>query len=215
MLSLVSVSTGYGGAIVNRSVSLDVADGEIVSLIGRNGVGKSTLAKTVIGLQRAISGSILFEGRDVTKLDARRRARLGLGYVPQGRGIFGDMTVEENLKMGRLIGGASKPIDYAFDLFPILRERRDQLGGTLSGDAVHRARPRRLSEVASSGRALRRHSAQHRRADRRSLQTAEREDRNCDPPDRAEPGSNHVLRAEVPRYGEGCDRKGDRSTGAG
>jgi urea ABC transporter ATP-binding protein UrtE len=133
MLSLVSVSTGYGGAIVNRSVSLDVADGEIVSLIGRNGVGKSTLAKTVIGLQRAISGSILFEGRDVTKLDARRRARLGLGYVPQGRGIFGDMTVEENLKMGRLIGGASKPIDYAFDLFPILRERRDQLGGTLSG----------------------------------------------------------------------------------
>ena len=133
MLSLVSVSTGYGGAIVNRSVSLNVADGEIVSLIGRNGVGKSTLAKTVIGLQRAISGSILFEGRDVTKLDARRRARLGLGYVPQGRGIFGDMTVEENLKMGRLIGGASKPIDCAFDLFPILRERRDQLGGTLSG----------------------------------------------------------------------------------
>jgi ABC-type branched-subunit amino acid transport system ATPase component len=133
MLSLAAVSAGYGGAVVNRAVTLDVGDGEIVSLIGRNGVGKTTLAKTIIGLQRAIAGSIIFDGQDITRLDARQRARLGIGYVPQGRGIFGDMTVEENLKMGRLIGASPRPIDYAFGLFPILKERRNQLGGTLSG----------------------------------------------------------------------------------
>jgi ABC-type branched-subunit amino acid transport system ATPase component len=133
MLSLVAVSAGYGGAVVNRAVTFDVDNGEIVSLIGRNGVGKTTLAKTIIGLQRAVAGAITFDGRDITRLDAGGRARLGIGYVPQGRGIFGDMTVEENLKMGRLIGGSPRPLEYAFELFPILKERRHQLGGTLSG----------------------------------------------------------------------------------
>ncbi|HEY0291479.1 MAG TPA: ABC transporter ATP-binding protein [Hansschlegelia sp.] len=133
MLSLTNVSAGYGGAVVNRAVSLEVGDQEIVALIGRNGVGKSTLAKTIVGLQRAESGSIRFAGQEIARLDARERARLGIGYVPQGRGIFGAMTVEENLRMGQLIGGGSRPIDYAFELFPILKERRTQLGGTLSG----------------------------------------------------------------------------------
>lgn len=133
MLNLSNVSAGYGGAVVNRAVSFEVGDREIVALIGRNGVGKSTLARTIIGLQRAESGSITFEGREIGRLDARERARLGIAYVPQGRGIFGAMTVEENLRMGQLIGGGSRPIDYAFELFPILKERRTQLGGTLSG----------------------------------------------------------------------------------
>jgi ABC-type branched-subunit amino acid transport system ATPase component len=133
MLSLASVSAGYGGAMVNRAISFDVRGGEILTLIGRNGVGKSTLARTIIGLQPLSFGTITFEGRNISRLDARRRAQLGIGYVPQGRGIFSDMTVEENLRMGQRIGGGSRPLDYAFDLFPILRERRRQLGGTLSG----------------------------------------------------------------------------------
>jgi branched-chain amino acid transport system ATP-binding protein len=133
MLGLASVSAGYGGAVVNRAVSFEVGRGEIVALIGRNGVGKSTLAKTIIGLQPLASGTIAFDGQDVSRLGARRRAQLGIGYVPQGRGIFGDMTVEENLRMGQLIGGGSRPLDYAYDLFPILKERRNQFGGTLSG----------------------------------------------------------------------------------
>ena len=134
MLSLKSVSAGYDGAVINRDVSLEIRDGEILALIGRNGVGKTTLAKTVIGLVRSLSGSIMLDGVDVTKQDARQRARLGIGYVPQGRGIFADLSVEENLCMGRLIGqGKAKSVEMAFDLFPILGERRRQLGGTLSG----------------------------------------------------------------------------------
>jgi branched-chain amino acid transport system ATP-binding protein len=133
MLSLRSVSSGYGGAVVNRDVDLEVGDGEIVALIGRNGVGKTTLAKTIIGLQPAMAGSVIFDGVDMTSSDARRRARAGIGYVPQGRGIFPDLTVEENLVMGRSIGAAAKSFDHVFGLFPILKQRRRQLGGTMSG----------------------------------------------------------------------------------
>jgi len=133
MLGLRHLSAGYNGAIVNREVTLDVARGEVLALIGRNGVGKTTLARAIIGLQRPMSGSIAFDGADVTRFSARRRARMGIGYVPQGRGIFPDLSVEENLKMGLLIGGRSREIEYAFELFPILKERRRQLGGTLSG----------------------------------------------------------------------------------
>lgn len=133
MLALRSVSSGYGGAMVNRGVDLEVGDGEIVALIGRNGVGKSTLARTIIGLQAVLSGSITFNGADVTAADARQRARRGIGYVPQGRGIFPDLTVEENLIMGRSIGSASRSFDYVFERFPILKQRRRQLGGTMSG----------------------------------------------------------------------------------
>lgn len=119
--------------MVNRGVDLDVGDGEIVALIGRNGVGKSTLARTIIGLQPVLSGSIAFDGTDITGWDARKRARRGIGYVPQGRGIFPDLTVEENLMMGRSIGTAARPFDDVFERFPILKQRRHQLGGTMSG----------------------------------------------------------------------------------
>jgi branched-chain amino acid transport system ATP-binding protein len=133
MLELQSVSAGYGGATVVRGVSLDIAKGEIVALIGRNGVGKSTLAKSVIGLLPVLAGTIRFDGADITRRRAEERARQGIGYVPQGRGIFGDMSVEDNLRMGERVGLASRPFDYVYGLFPILKERRKQLGGTLSG----------------------------------------------------------------------------------
>lgn len=133
MLQLQSVSAGYGGATVVRDISLQLADGEIVALIGRNGVGKSTLAKSVIGLLPVLAGTIRLAGADITGSGAAERARLGIGYVPQGRGIFGDMSVEDNLRMGEQVGIARQPFDYVYRLFPILKQRRKQLGGTLSG----------------------------------------------------------------------------------
>lgn len=133
MLKLEAVSVGYGGAVVNRAVSLTVGAGEIVALIGRNGVGKSTLAKAIIGLTPVMSGTIALDGQQIGRLLAYKRARLGIGYVPQGRGIFNDLTVEDNLSTGRFISRSPRNLDYAFDLFPILKDRRQQLGGTLSG----------------------------------------------------------------------------------
>ena len=133
MLKLEAVSVGYGGAVVNRAVSLTVGAGEIVALIGRNGVGKSTLAKAIIGLTPVMSGTIALDGQQIGRLLAYKRARLGIGYVPQGRGIFSDLTVEDNLSSGRFISRSPRNLDYAFDLFPILKDRRQQLGGTLSG----------------------------------------------------------------------------------
>jgi len=133
MLQLDAVSVGYGGGVVNRAVSMTAKQGEIVALIGRNGVGKSTLAKAIIGLIPLMAGTIQLSGQQIGGLAAHRRARLGIGYVPQGRGIFGDLTVEDNLLAGRFLSATPRPLDDAFDLFPILKDRRNQLGGTLSG----------------------------------------------------------------------------------
>lgn len=137
MLTLANVMAGYGRTMILRDVSIDVAPGEIVAIIGRNGVGKSTLMKAVIGLIRPAKGEILFNGRNLASLSADKRARLGLGYVPQGRGIFPNLTVEENLIMGELInsttGGQRKRLDLAYEYFPRLAERKHQKAGTLSG----------------------------------------------------------------------------------
>lgn len=133
MLELIDVSTAYGSVPVNRDVSIHVRPGEIVALVGRNGVGKSTLARCTIGLLPAASGRIVFDGKDVTKSPPQARARAGMGYVPQGRGIFSELTVEENLAMGRDIGNAGRQIEEVLDYLPILADRRKQLGGTLSG----------------------------------------------------------------------------------
>ena len=136
MLSFENVTSGYDGIPINRNVNLEVAEGQVVAVVGRNGVGKSTLARTIVGLLRPTAGRILFAGNDVTLMDARRRALAGIGYVPQGREVFARLTVEENLSLGTSIGAQGKrtsPMPDVYELFPILRERRWQKGGTLSG----------------------------------------------------------------------------------
>lgn len=126
---------GYGGKPVLQSVDMQVNAGEIVAVIGRNGVGKTTLMKTLIGLLPADRGSIAFKGKPIEKLPVHKRARLGIGYVPQGRDVFPRMSVEENLVVGESsCGGATREAyDEVYRYFPILAERRHQRAGTLSG----------------------------------------------------------------------------------
>lgn len=135
MLRISNVVGGYGRTMILRDIDVQVEPGEIVAIIGRNGVGKSTLMKAVIGLIRPATGSIGFKGQNVSHLPADRRAHLGMGYVPQGRGIFPGLTVEENLTMGELINTnrARKSLDLAYRYFPRLAERKRQKAGTLSG----------------------------------------------------------------------------------
>jgi urea ABC transporter ATP-binding protein UrtE len=135
LLQVQALRGGYGGKPVLLGVDLSVQAGEIVAVIGRNGVGKTTLLRTLMGLLPASAGSVTMRGSDLGRLAAHRRARLGIGYVPQGRDVFPRMTVEENLRVGERIRGGAAPADYAavYDLFPILRDRRSQRAGTLSG----------------------------------------------------------------------------------
>jgi len=136
LLSLQNITAAYGSITALHGVSVDVPAGEIVTLIGANGAGKSTLMMTIFGSPRAREGRVLFEGRDITSLPTHQIARLGMAQSPEGRRIFGRMTVEENLLMGAEFAGNS---DYARDLehvttiFPRLKERLHQRGGTLSG----------------------------------------------------------------------------------
>jgi urea ABC transporter ATP-binding protein UrtE len=135
MLSVADVHAAYGRTPALMGASLTVGAGEIVSIIGRNGVGKTTLLKTIIGLLRVTSGAIQLDGEDVTRLPAHERARRGLGYVPQGRMIFAGLTVEENLLIGADLNraGGRALIDEVLAEFPRLRERYRQRGDTLSG----------------------------------------------------------------------------------
>jgi urea transport system ATP-binding protein len=125
----------YGATPILQGVDLAVNKGEVVSLIGRNGVGKTTTMRCLIGLLAAAAGNVRFLGRDVTRLPAENRAGLGMGYIPQGRHVFPRMTVEENLEVGRLIGepGGKKLPELVFESFPRLKERRNQVAGTMSG----------------------------------------------------------------------------------
>jgi branched-chain amino acid transport system ATP-binding protein len=141
MQSLVSVEdvhTFYGKSHILHGVSLQVGKGEVVGLLGRNGVGKSTTLKTIMGLVSANQGEILFEGQPITRLPAHRVARLGIGYVPEDRRIFRLLTVMENLRTGLDRHGVNEArkqvlLDKVFNYFPVLAERRGQAGGTLSG----------------------------------------------------------------------------------
>ena len=136
MLEIDGLCAGYiKGSSVLHGVSLSIGKGESVALLGRNGMGKTTLVRTIAGHLMATGGSIRFDGADLTGAAPYRIARAGIGYVPQGREIFKDFTVEENLRMG-LLGkpglGHVVP-DWAFEMFPILAERRKQRAGTMSG----------------------------------------------------------------------------------
>ena len=136
MLSISGVHTFYGKIEALRGVDLEVAEGEIVSLIGANGAGKSTLLMTVCGNPRAARGSIVFDGAPITDLPTHEIIRMGLSQAPEGRRIFPHMTVLENLQMGATIVDPrflADDLERVYGLFPILKERHDQRGGTLSG----------------------------------------------------------------------------------
>jgi branched-chain amino acid transport system ATP-binding protein len=135
LLDIKGLRAGYGGKPVLQGVELSVTKGEIVAVIGRNGVGKSTLMKTLIGLVGSMAGSIRLGASELTGLDAFQRARLGIGYVPQGRDVFPRMSVRENLQVGEAMRRqiAADAYEHVYDLFPILRERASQQAGTLSG----------------------------------------------------------------------------------
>ncbi|GGC59049.1 ABC transporter ATP-binding protein [Chelatococcus reniformis] len=133
-LKIASLTSGYGRVQIVNNVSLAVRPAEITAVIGRNGVGKTTLIKTIIGALPAASGSISFGAADVTRLGPAERARLGIGYVPQGRGIFTRMTVAANLALGAGVGRAASPdLERALAFFPILGKRLSQLAGSMSG----------------------------------------------------------------------------------
>ncbi len=137
MLKLESVSTYYGNIQALKGISLEIKQGEIVTLIGANGAGKSTTLMSVCGVVPPREGRIYFEDRDITGLSSDRIVELGIVQVPEGRHIFPGLTVKENLDMGAYLRkdrqGIAKDFDYVFDLFPRLAERRNQAGGTLSG----------------------------------------------------------------------------------
>ena len=134
VLEVKGLKSSYGATPILTGVDLSIGEGEIVALVGRNGVGKSTTMRCLIGLLRASGGTIRFRGQEVTRMSADERARLGIGYIPQGRDVFPRMTVEENLQVGELIGGGRQSgMDLVFQYFPILKERRKQVAGTMSG----------------------------------------------------------------------------------
>jgi urea transport system ATP-binding protein len=133
-LSVNNINLFYGASHCLRGVTLGAVPGSITCVLGRNGVGKSSLMRSIMGLERVRSGSIMWEGRDITTLAPAERARAGIGYVPQGREIFPFLTVRENIETALAAAprGASVPDDI-FDLFPILRDFLRRRGGDLSG----------------------------------------------------------------------------------
>jgi len=132
---LQDLSVSYDGSRILRGVNLNVAEKEVVCLMGRNGVGKSTTLKTIAGLLKPDSGSVKLDGTELTTLRPDERARCGLGYVPQGRDIFPNLTVWENLKLSLVVHGAKAngQVDRALTLFPVLKEMLQRKGGVLSG----------------------------------------------------------------------------------
>ena len=136
MLEINALEVRYGGISAVKGIDLVVRERELVALIGANGAGKTTTLKALAGLVRASGGQIRYEGRDVTRCPSHELVRLGLALVPEGRGVFARLTVEENLALGaytRTDGGVRGDYDRAYALFPRLAERRRQPAGTLSG----------------------------------------------------------------------------------
>ncbi|MGH1483620.1 MAG: ABC transporter ATP-binding protein [Geminicoccales bacterium] len=130
-----ALTAGYGPITVLRDLSFTVEPGQILGVLGRNGMGKSTLIRTLAGLIQPSAGSVTFEGSDLARMNAHKRARLGITTVVQGRGMFPRLSVRENLEMGRIAGSGSKRsrLNEVFSYFPRLQERLNQAAGTLSG----------------------------------------------------------------------------------
>jgi branched-chain amino acid transport system ATP-binding protein len=137
MLKIDNLHVYYGGIHALDSVSLNVQEGEIVTIIGANGAGKSTLLRTISGIVRSQSGNIDFRGLNITKMPPHSIVAAGIGHAPEGRKIFSDLTVEQNLRLGAFLRKDHKAIeadrDRVFHIFPRLLERREQMAGTLSG----------------------------------------------------------------------------------
>jgi len=136
ILKIENLSCNYSQIIALENISLEINKGEIVSLIGANGAGKTTLLRTISALNKPKNGKIFFENKDITKLDSDKRVGLGIAQVPEGRGLFTILSVEQNLKLGaysRKEKDLTKELEYVYDKFPILREKKDDYAGTLSG----------------------------------------------------------------------------------
>ena len=131
ILQVEDIHTYYGDAYVLQGLSLELGEGQIVGLLGRNGVGKTTLVSSIIGFNRPRRGRIVFKGADITRLSSFETVKNGMGLVPQGRRVFASLTVEENLKVARAGRGSS--LERVYELFPRLLERRRQRAKTLSG----------------------------------------------------------------------------------
>ena len=134
MLKVDTLNQAYGGSHILRGLSFEVKTGEVTTLLGRNGVGKTTLLKSLMGLVKTKEGSMTFDGKDITHLPPHERVKAGIGYVPQGREIFPRLTVEENLLMGLATKpGNTKIPERIFDMFPVLKQMMHRRGGDLSG----------------------------------------------------------------------------------
>lgn len=137
ILDIKDVTSGYGDVQILWGATLSLKEAQLTSLVGANGAGKTTLLRTIMGLVKPTGGSIIFDGKDISQLPAHAKAELGLVLVPEGRQLFTDMTVEENLEMGasnkRAKPHMRKNLERVYTMFPRLRERRNQRTGTLSG----------------------------------------------------------------------------------
>jgi urea transport system ATP-binding protein len=138
LLQLTSLETDIGGSRILRGVNLEVNSGEVVALMGRNGVGKTTTLKSITGMLPIRAGKILFDGQPIDRMPPDARARAGIGYVPQGRDIFPHLTIEENLRVGLVVHKRGRSSDQeglekVFTLFPVLKEMLSRKGGVLSG----------------------------------------------------------------------------------
>lgn len=135
LLEVQDINVHYGKIAALKGMSIDVDEGEIVSLIGANGAGKTTTLKTISGLRPLTSGRILFDGKDISKTPGHKRVELGIGQSPEGRGVFPGMTVQENLLMGAYTrkDDLKADLEEVYELFPRLNERKTQFGGTMSG----------------------------------------------------------------------------------
>ena len=137
MLEIRNLNVHYGGIHALRGINLEVDDGKIISLIGANGAGKSTTLKSVMGLVPKSAGSVVWNGRDITRLETKEIVKAGIALCPEGRKVFPDLTVAENLTIGAYLRKDKEEIkkdrDWVYELFPRMKEREWQLAGTLSG----------------------------------------------------------------------------------